>query len=114
MKKSDWIIQLSSLAIIAGVYFGITLATILAWIITLVAIMAVGFGVYFVSQCPDDAISKAKSQFTLFKSIYGVFSQVLFIYVFYVTANLSLLFAYWILLILTYTFIYKLFTRGTN
>lgn len=111
MKLKDWIINAFSLAIIAGVYYGITFATILAWVILLGAATGILTVTYFVSLASEEIKARSRKEFTPFKIIYGLFSQVLFCYVFWVTANFSLLFAYGLLIALTYNFIYQLFKQ---
>ena len=114
MKLKDWIISLFSLAIIVGVYFGITFAVILAWIVTLLAIVGMGIGCYYWSKVDSETQTKARNKLNPFKLLWALVTQVLFVYVFWVTGSLSLLFAYGILLVLTYTFIYQIFKQEEN
>lgn len=111
MKLKDWIINAFSLAIIAGVYYGITFAVVLAWVIILLAVLAVLAGTYFVSLASEEVKDKGRKEYTPFKVIYGLFSQALFCYVFWVTGSLSLLFAYGLLIVITYNFKYQLFKQ---
>lgn len=111
MKLKDLIINAFSLAIIAGVYYGITFAVVLAWVIILLAALTVISGICFVNLTSEEVKAKGRKEYTPFKVIYGLFSQALFCYVFWVTGSLSLLFAYGILIALTYTFTYQLFKQ---
>ena len=114
MKLKDWIISLFSLAIIAGVYFGITFAVILAWIVTLMAIVVMGISSYFWNLLDEETKQEARKEASPFKLLWAMVTQILFVYVLWVTGSLSLLFAYGILLVLTYTFIYQIFKQEEN
>ncbi len=110
MKVSDLIVYAFSLALLYGVYVGLSVAVSLTYVVILIAAIAYLLAIWGMSSLGTEDILKARSKITPIKTVVGLISTALFVYVYYITNNYNLLFAYGLLVGLMWTFIYKLFT----
>lgn len=110
MKVSDLIIYAFSLALLYGVYVGLSVAITLTYVVILIAAIVYLLATWGMSSLGTEEILEVRSKVTPFKTVFTAISSVLSAYVYYITDNYNLLFSYGLLIGLMWTFIYKLFT----
>lgn len=113
MKIKDLIIYAFSLALLYGVYIGLSVAVTLTYVVILIAAAVYLLCLWGIDSLGKEDILEARSKITPItpiKTVLTMGSSGLFAYVYYITNNHNLLFTYILLVGVMWTFIYKLFT----